>query len=424
MESTSSDLPAGAGPSAPTCAACGAALADGFAYCESCGAPTGSVIPTASASEAAGGAGTTSRSALLHTDAEYDGDSTRTTLISHPDDATLSVPAPGSGAVAVAPCSCGGEFENGWCTTCGAPAPDPRDHVVDTISPALGCVSDRGVVHHRNEDAGTVVDLGGPVACIVADGVSSAEGSQAASAAAVVATGAALTEIRSEQLASGTTDWFAALRHSRRAAAAAASSPEVRGAGEAPSCTWVAAVTDGLEVWAAWVGDSRAYLVDDSGHGRCLSVDHSWAAEAIAAGTSHDAAMADRRAHMITAWMGGDAPEIPDATKQVRIEAAGWLLVVSDGLWNYCDGADDLASLVARLGGPTLGATALAEALVGFANAAGGVDNITVAAARVATPIRSDRSPEDAASDETASPEASAPAGTAPTSADLTTPGV
>jgi serine/threonine protein phosphatase PrpC len=59
------------------------------------------------------------------------------------------------------------------------------------------------------------------------------------------------------------------------------------------------------------------------------------------------------------------------------------LLVVSDGLWNYCDPADDLASLVARLGGPGLPATALAEALVGFANAAGGADNITVAAARL-----------------------------------------
>ena len=89
-------------------------------------------------------------------------------------------------------CSCGGRFEGGWCDTCGAPEPDERDHVVVTISPTLGSVSDRGVVHHPNEDAGTVVDLGGPVACIVADGVSSAEGSQAASGAAVAATSKAL----------------------------------------------------------------------------------------------------------------------------------------------------------------------------------------------------------------------------------------
>ncbi|HEY6532520.1 MAG TPA: protein phosphatase 2C domain-containing protein [Acidimicrobiales bacterium] len=325
-----------------------------------------------------------------------DGASSRTTLIAHPEDnPTQSVSPPAAGGDRPTTCTCGGRFEGGWCDTCGAPQPDERDHVVVSISPTLGSVSDRGVVHYPNEDAGTVADLGGPVACIVADGVSSAEGSQAASGAAVAATCAALVEGRSERAGPEPPDWFAALRRSRSAAAAAASSPEVRGEGEAPSCTWVAAVTDGAEVWTAWVGDSRTYLVDDDGHGRCLSTDHSWAAEAIAAGTSRDDAMADRRAHMITAWLGADAPEIPDATARVAVESPGWLLVVSDGLWNYCDAADDLAGLVARLGGPNLDAVALAEALVGYANAAGGADNITVAAARLSGPGPSDTLPTD-----------------------------
>jgi serine/threonine protein phosphatase PrpC len=382
---------------APTCASCGAVLEDGYAFCESCGAPTGiaSTGPgpagdparPASPTDADAAAGPGAGASLGAGDpgaAGVDGLSARTTLIAHPDDEpTASTPAPSAGD-AVERCSaCGGRFEDGWCDTCGAPRPDPRDHVVVTLSATLGCVSDRGVQHHRNEDAGTVAHLGAAVACIVADGVSSAAGSQAASAAAVAATGDGLTATVAEEAPASDDAWLTALRRSRRAAAAAASSREVRGAGEDPSCTWVAAVTDGARVWSSWVGDSRAYLVYDDGHGRQLSVDHSWAAEAVAAGADPVAVMADRRAHMITAWLGGDAPEIPDATAVDVVEGPGWLLVVSDGLWNYCDPADDLAALVARLGGPNLQATALAEALVGFANAAGGVDNITVAAARL-----------------------------------------
>ena len=93
---------------------------------------------------------------------------------------------------------------------------------------------------------------------------------------------------------------------------------------------------------------------------------------------------------MITAWLGRDAPEIPDATARVAVEAPGWLLVVLRRALELLRRADELAGLVARLGGANLDATDLAEALVGFANAAGGADNITVAAARLAGPPRSD----------------------------------
>jgi serine/threonine protein phosphatase PrpC len=67
---------------------------------------------------------------------------------------------------------------------------------------------------------------------------------------------------------------------------------------------------------------------------------------------------------------------------------------------------------VARLGGPNLDATALAEALVGYATAAGGADNITVAAARLDGPTASvTHTPRPSAGDTTPTP-------------DLTTPGV
>jgi hypothetical protein len=192
VEASSPDSSAtGGGAAPPACSSCGAPLADGFAFCETCGAPTGAMGSTASETPGSPASSMPAPAALPAADST-DGDSARTTLIAHPDDEptqNVRIDAAAAGAAAPSTCSCGGTFEDGWCTTCGAPQPDARDHVVVTVSPRLGCVSDRGVVHHRNEDAGTAVDLGGPVACIVADGVSNAEGSQAASAAAVVPTG-------------------------------------------------------------------------------------------------------------------------------------------------------------------------------------------------------------------------------------------
>ena len=58
----------------------------------------------------------------------------------------------------------------------------------------------------------------------------------------------------------------------------------------------------------------------------------------------------------------------------------------NDGLWNYCSPAEDMAALVRRTASPsTDGAEplALAGALVDWANAQGGNDNITVALARL-----------------------------------------
>jgi serine/threonine protein phosphatase PrpC len=371
---TSVPGPSAAGAGSSACASCGEPLVEGFAFCENCGAPTGTT-PAAVAPPVDEPVGL----AVPPVQQPDEGDSTRTILLSHPGDDATQHQTP-----TTEHCSCGGTFEDGWCGTCGAPRPDERDHVVVTLSPGLGSVSDRGIVHHRNEDAGTVVQLGPAVACIVCDGVSNVEGSQEASAAAVEATAGTLSEASRDPSASSAEGWLPALRQARRSAAVAAAACTRPGASEAASCTWAAAVTDDLTVWAAWVGDSRIYLVGDDGRGHQLGSDHSWAAEAVAAGADPATVMNDRRAHMITAWMGADAPELPDATLVAPVEGPGWLLAVSDGLWNYCEGGDDLAALVARLGGPSLGATELAEALVGFANAAGGADNITISAARLA----------------------------------------
>ncbi len=68
----------------------------------------------------------------------------------------------------------------------------------------------------------------------------------------------------------------------------------------------------------------------------------------------------------------------------VDLDGPGWVLVCSDGLWNYCSEAGDLAALLAATS-RTSGAEPLplAGALVDWANAQGGQDNITVALARI-----------------------------------------
>ena len=67
------------------------------------------------------------------------------------------------------------------------------------------------------------------------------------------------------------------------------------------------------------------------------------------------------------------------------LDGPGWVLVCSDGLWNYCSEAQDLGALVraARAGRRRADPLPLAGALVDWANAQGGQDNITVALARV-----------------------------------------
>jgi serine/threonine protein phosphatase PrpC len=146
----------------------------------------------------------------------------------------------------------------------------------------------------------------------------------------------------------------------------------------------VAAVLEDGEVVAGVVGDSRAYWLPDDGEPALLTVDDSWAAEQIAAGTPRAQAESAPEAHAITRWLGVDAPDhTPRLTRQ-RVDAAGWLLLCSDGLWNYCSTADALADLVRSTpAARSVDPLPLAEALVAWANEQGGHDNITVALARV-----------------------------------------
>ena len=134
--------------------------------------------------------------------------------------------------------------------------------------------------------------------------------------------------------------------------------------------------------WAS-LGDSRVYFLSDRARVQ-LSTDDSMAEELIRGGASREEAESSPHAHAITRWLGRDADSVVPDTGVFSVPADGWLLVCSDGLWNY---ASEATALAEQLDAGSVGRpepVQLAARLVRWANAQGGKDNITVALARLA----------------------------------------
>ncbi|MFF4171116.1 PP2C family serine/threonine-protein phosphatase [Streptomyces sp. NPDC001744] len=315
-----------------------------------------------------------------------------------PRAAVRADPAPAAPAVHPAfcvACRAGRVDADGYCENCGHAQPRERDHVERELE-RVAAVSDRGLRHHRNEDAFTVsattLPDGSPATlAIVCDGVSSATRPDDASAAAAEAAGASLLAA----LPRGT-DPRQAMHEAIVAAAEAVNSlAEEPGSDDgqtrrnAPACTIVGSVVaDGLLV-VGWVGDSRAYWVPDdrSVPSVRLTEDDSWAAQMVATGLMSEAeAYADERAHAITGWLGADAYELDPHTSAFKPDRSGVVVVCTDGLWNYAEGADDMARVVPADAAdrPLHGA----RVLVGHALDGGGHDNITVALVPFPFPAR------------------------------------
>jgi serine/threonine protein phosphatase PrpC len=334
--------------------------------------------------------------------------------------------------------SCGGKVSSdGYCDTCGARAPRLRDHFSEHPATWVAAVSDRGIRHTRNEDAMALeadAEPGSRAVLVVCDGVSSSTDSDVASLAAARAARAVLASSRSRGMGTETSlvaaviarleaatnaASDAVLEVSRRAKDVAAVGSPTTGSqqtgnptagsqetgnptsvgattngptpGSAPvgnpaSCTFVAAVVEQNLVVVGSVGDSRAYWLPDAGSAKALTVDDSFAQEQIASGVPRLEAETGPQSHAITRWLGDDAPDHTPTTASMTINEPGWLLVCSDGLWNYCSRADEIAALVKQTveASPELvEPLALAGALVDWAISQGGQDNITVALARM-----------------------------------------
>ncbi|MFC8143020.1 PP2C family serine/threonine-protein phosphatase [Streptomyces paradoxus] len=311
-------------------------------------------------------------------------------LLQAPDPRVSAEPAAeaaGTGGKVCVACRAGRVDDDGYCENCGHAQPRERDHMEQESGP-VAAVSDRGLRHHRNEDAfaigTTALPDGSPASvAIVCDGVSSATRPDDASAAASKAAGetllAALPRGTHPQQAMHDAI-LAASRAVNSLAAEPATALEQAPHQNAPACTIVGAVvTSGLLI-VGWVGDSRAYWVpvDRSAPPARLTEDDSWAAQMVAAGLMNEAeAYADERAHAITGWLGADAYELEPHTAAFKPDRPGVVVVCTDGLWNYAEAAEEMARVV-----PLDAATQplhSARVLVGHALDGGGHDNVTVA---------------------------------------------
>jgi serine/threonine protein phosphatase PrpC len=342
------------------CPTCGAPVAVTDRFCESCGATL------------ATGADTSETPAV------------------EPATDTLTSPVEAPEVLEPRHCSCGGEIDaDGWCTVCGLRAVSESSRYTEQPAPNVAAACDRGMVHARNEDATALAASHDRIVLVVCDGVSSTTDSEVASVAAARSARDVLDQAPSPPSRTPATlikFWIAELEGAAATAQqqAEAAAAKVGARESPPSCTFVAAVVDGPVLVVGWVGDSRCYWFGDDHTDLQVSVDDSWAGAEMAQGTARDVAERDPRAHAITRWLGVDAPSPVPTCASVPVGAGGWVLVCSDGLWNYCSAAPDLRRLldeeIGRVGGDPL---AVASALCDWANEQGGHDNVTVALAHL-----------------------------------------
>ncbi|MFO7589658.1 MAG: Stp1/IreP family PP2C-type Ser/Thr phosphatase [Acidimicrobiia bacterium] len=222
----------------------------------------------------------------------------------------------------------------------------------------VGGATDVGRVRDHNEDGYLVAEELGLIA--VADGMGGHRGGEVASTTA-------LDALRIAFLAG------AAIEEAVLAANAAVhdqsvADPNLRGMG---TTITAGALVDGSLV-LGHVGDSRAYLFRD-GRLERVTTDHSLVEELIRAGELTVAeAERDPRRSMITRALGLDS-EVEVDVEEIALADGDRVLLCSDGLTNMVH-ENELATRLAETDEPQK----LARDLVDAANAAGGVDNITV----------------------------------------------
>ena len=286
----------------------------------------------------------------------------------------------GAGPQVCESCSSSRITADGFCESCGHRARSGRDHQEVDLGIVAG-VTDRGLRHHRNEDAMALAtadtEAGPAVVAVVCDGVStSSRPDEASLAAARAASRVLLTGVRTGADPAETS-----------AAAVRAATEAVTGlAGplaDAPAATFVSAVLTAGAATVCWLGDSRAYwLAAGPGSAEQLTTDDSLAEEMVAAGLlTEDDALASAHGHVVTRWIGADLGDLEPHVVRFEPPGPGALLLCSDGLWNYRPEAAGLAELAlpAALTDP-LGA---ARTMVSFALAEGGTDNVTAVLAPV-----------------------------------------
>jgi protein phosphatase len=223
----------------------------------------------------------------------------------------------------------------------------------------VGAATDVGRVREGNEDGYLVDDTIGLVA--LADGMGGHLGGEVASATALEALRAAVSAGR--PLRDAMLDANAAVFDK------ALTDASLTGMGTTLTAGTLAA---GGTLILAHVGDSRAYLLRD-GAMRRITTDHSHVQELVDEGqlTDDEAAVHPMR-NIVTRALGLDASVEIDV-HPVELQVDDRVVLCSDGLTDMVH-EDAIAAELRREPDPV----AAAHKLVDSANAAGGVDNITV----------------------------------------------
>ena len=262
-------------------------------------------------------------------------------------------------------------------------------------------VCNPGLRRSHNEDAlatASGVTGGEPwTVLVVCDGVSSSTCAEQASAVASKTACDALAHFArsGDQAFEGASGAVSAAIRAAHVAVCAAGIGVDRGEGDPPGTTIVVGLLWRRRLTIGWIGDSRAYWISQHG-AELLTRDHSWATDAIARGevTEAEAALSPF-AHALTRCLGpletaGDddldrarerpPPPIIEVLPEVRsrdLPGPGWIVLCSDGFWNYFSRADAVARLVSELG-PSPSPALVARRLVNHALVRGGQDNTTV----------------------------------------------
>lgn len=257
-------------------------------------------------------------------------------------------------------------------------SPNARYHYAAAPAPWLAGCSDRGRRHTTNQDALSLAARSGTMrqaVLVVSDGVSTAHGSERAS---FVAAEAACSVLMGALSGPGpdAKAFHEAFRRAHEAVLAAA--PE----GEPSACTLVASAVQGSRLLVGSIGDSRAYWFGDDGATWQLTQDDSMAQARMMLGMAREEAEASLQAHSITRWLGRNASDVVPALVELRPPSPGWLLLCSDGLWNYASAPDALRAVLEYQARGRDSLVDIAEALISWANDLGGRDNITVALLR------------------------------------------
>jgi serine/threonine protein phosphatase PrpC len=226
-------------------------------------------------------------------------------------------------------------------------------------------LTDKGCVRNNNEDYCLIEpELG---LYVLADGMGGAKAGERASRMAVetVVERVLFAQRRDSQVLLSAVE-----EANRRVIEASQSDPTLEGMGT----TLVAALETGGEIAIASVGDSRAYLLDDSGL-RVITEDQTWVNEVgRPLGLDEESLKHHPMRHVLTMAIGASAT-LSVNFYTVPLRTGGLLLICSDGLHGVIDAVKIEGILREARNGVTLEQSC--RRLIDAAKQAGGPDNVT-----------------------------------------------